>query len=363
MEDMPRKRPPHVQREINRHGTTVWYFRIGNGKRTRLPGAFGSAEFKAAYNALLSGADVQPKALNKNTLGWLIERYKDSAAFLSLKPSTQKVRANILRQVAADGGKVLIAHVTREMIAAGRDRRATTPFAAINFMKTMGYLFEWAVDSGFAKENPVRGVKRPKARTDGHAPWTEEDIIAFYRRHPPGSQARLAIELLMFTGLRRSDVYRIGPQHVKDDIIEIRATKNNEQLFIALHPILKTTLSNVRSGHLAYLVTPVRGKPFKTAAAFGNWFGGVCREAGVSGRAHGIRKSLAQKLAESGGSNAELKALFGWSSDAMVALYTKGADRRKMAAAASEKLKVNSLSPHLSDSAGIVSFPEGKTKA
>lgn len=55
-------------------------------------------------------------------------------------------------------------------------------------------------------------------------------------------------------------------------------------------------------------------------------------------RAHGIRKQVAQKLAEAGGSNAELKALFGWNSDAMAALYTKGADKRRLAQAAANKL-------------------------
>jgi hypothetical protein len=56
---------------------------------------------------------------------------------------------------------------------------------------------------------------------------------------------------------------------------------------------------------------------------------------------------MAQRLAEAGGTNAELKALFGWNSDAMAALYTKNADKRRLSRAASEKLKANSLSPHL----------------
>lgn len=344
--DMPRPRYQYVQRQVTRHGTVVWYFRIGSGPRTRLPGEYGSKEFVEAWKALIAGQSIEKPQPSKNTLQWLVDKYQQSAAFKGLKGSTQANRKNILKAVCETGGKMMISQITRTTIAAGRDRRAETPHAAINFMKVMGYLFEWAVDAGYAKENPARGVKRPKVKSDGFIPWTEEDVIAFYRTHPEGSQARLAVEMLLFTGLRRSDVWRIGPQHIRNDVIELKAGKNQASLTVPLDPILKASLERVKTGHLAYLVTPKHGRPFKSKESFGNWFGKMCAEAGVSSRAHGIRKTVAQRLAEAGGSNAELKALFGWSSDAMAALYTKGADKRRLSYSAAEKLKANSLSPH-----------------
>lgn len=349
MPDMPKPPYRHVQKQTSRHGTVSWYFRIGNGPRTRMPDPYGGAEFKAAYARLMAGLAIEvQKPAEKHTLQWLVDKYLESAAFKGLAPKTQSARRNMYKSVCkGEGGRTLISRIDRGTIAGGRDRRANTPFAAINFMKMMGYLFEWAVDAGYMDDNPARGVKRPKVKTDGYTPWTEEDVIAFYRKHPAGSQARLAMEILLFTGLRRSDVYLLGPQHVKNDIIEFRATKNDAELFIALHPVLKASLARARTGHMAYIVTPVNGRPFRSAASFGNWFGAMCRQAGVAGRAHGIRKSMAQKLAERGGSNQELKALFGWSSDAMASLYTRKADRRKMALAAAEKLNENVLSPHL----------------
>lgn len=349
MPDMPRPKYPHVQKQTSRHGTVTWYFRIGNGPRTRMPDPYGGDEFKAAYGRLMSGLSIEAaKPAPKRSLQWLVDKYLESAAFKGLAPKTQSARRNMYKSVCKDGaGATPLSEIGRATIAGGRDNRADTPFAAINFMKMMGYLFEWAVDADYMTENPAKGVKRPKVKTDGYQPWTEDDVIAFYQKHEVGSQARLAMDLLLFTGLRRQDVYRIGPQHVRNDVIEYRAQKNGEELFIALHPILKAALGNVRSGHMAYLVTPVHGRPFKSAAAFGNWFGKMCVDAGVSGRAHGIRKSTAQRLAERGGSNQELKALFGWNSDAMASLYTRKADRRRMALAAAEKLNENDPSPHL----------------
>lgn len=346
MEDMPRPRYQYVQKQTTRHGKTAWYFRIGDGKRTRLPDEYGSPEFIAAWKTLIAGTPVDQSAPTKYTLEWLVEKYQQSAAFKGLKESTQAVRRNVLKGVCKTGGKMLVSQIDRAAIAKGRDRRAETPHAAVTYMKILGYLFEWAVDAGYARENPVRGVKRPKVKSTGFVPWTEQDVINFYRHHGPGTPARLAMEMMLFTGLRRSDVYRLGPQHIKNGIIEFRAEKNGAELFIPLHPILAETLSKTKTGHLAFIVTPIHGRPFKSAAAFGNWFGDVCKKAGLEVRAHGLRKSIAQKLAESGGSNAELKALFGWSSDAMATLYTKKADQKKLAQAASEKLNGNILSPH-----------------
>lgn len=344
MLDMPRPRYQYVQREVSRHGTVSWYFRVGDGPRTRLRGEYGSKEFIAAWQALMAGESLEKTSVNRHTLQWLVDKYQQSADFKGLKQSTQRVRTNILKRVCETGGKLLISQINRNVIAAGRDRRSGTPFAAISFMKVMSYLFEWAVDAGYAKVNPVKDVKRPKAKTAGHKPWTEDDVIAFYRTHGPGTQARLAIELILFTGLRRGDVWTIGPQHIKNDALELKAEKTDAPLFIPLHPILKETLAKVKTGHLAYLVTPKHGRPFKSKESFGNWFGKMCSEAGVPSRAHGIRKTVAQQIAEAGGSNAELKALFGWSSDAMAALYTRNADKKKLAAAAAEKLKMKSIS-------------------
>ncbi|WP_083199666.1 tyrosine-type recombinase/integrase [Rhizobium sp. AC44/96] len=346
METMPRKKYANTLREVDRFGNVRWYFRIGKGKRTRLPGEWGSREFADAWRKCMANEEAPP-APTKRTLQWLVDRYVQSAAFKALRESTQRARHNILKVVCKTGGKVILSQIDRKMIAAGRDRRADTPFAAITYLKVMGYLFEWAVDAGVMTENPARGVKKPKAKTEGFKAWTAEDLENFYAKHVEGSQARLAMDLLLFTGLRRSDIYRIGPQHIRDGIIEYRASKNEEMTYSPVHPTLATILEAHQTTHMAYLITPVHGRPFKSAAAFGNWFGDVCAEAGVDGRAHGLRKTLATILAEAGNSNSELKARFGWKSDAMASLYTRSANKRKLAIAGAEKLNENILTPHL----------------
>jgi hypothetical protein len=166
IEDMPRPRYQYVQKQTTRHDKVVWYFSVGTGKRTRLRGEYGSDEFVAHWRALMAGQAVEANPPSRHTLQWLVDKYKQSAAFASLKASTQANRRNILRKVCETGGNLLVSQIDRSTIAAGRDRRAETPHAAINFMKVMGYLLEWAVDAGYMKETPVKGVKRPKVKTE-----------------------------------------------------------------------------------------------------------------------------------------------------------------------------------------------------
>jgi len=53
---MPRPRPPHLHRQVTRHGKAVWYVRVGKGPRTRIRAEFGTPEFDAEYQAAVTGA-------------------------------------------------------------------------------------------------------------------------------------------------------------------------------------------------------------------------------------------------------------------------------------------------------------------
>lgn len=340
--DMPRQRKPYVQKQVSRHGKVVWYFRRGKGPRSRLPGQFESPEWLEAYEAALANRPVEAPKSDPRTLKWLAERYFESAPFKALKPSSQRQRANVLKRVLATGGAMPFSLITRKEVAAGRDNRADTPFAAINYLKAMQALFAWAVDAGHINESPAAGVKRPAVKTNGHEPWTEADVIKFLDHHTIGTMAHLAMTLILFTGLARTDAHKIGPQHVKDGVIEWSREKTGNPLFIPVLPPLAQAIEACQSHQFAFLVTS-HGYPFRSAAAFGNWFAERCREAGVTKRAHGLRKLSATIAAEGAGTSNELKAFYGWKTDAMAGYYTRSANQRVLAIKAGDKLASGSL--------------------
>lgn len=64
----------------------------------------------------------------------------------------------------------------------------------------------------------------------------------------------------------------------------------------------------------------------------------ACNAASVPGSAPGLRKIAAASAANRGATTEQLKAIFSWTDDAMPSLYTRSADRRRMAIAAMHKL-------------------------
>ena len=97
---MPRPRPPHLSHERTRHGKSVWYVRRA-GKRVRIKAAFGTPEFDAEYQAAIAMPPQRPEKGEHaaGTLGWLIERYRETNAWQSLSLATRRQRENIFKQV------------------------------------------------------------------------------------------------------------------------------------------------------------------------------------------------------------------------------------------------------------------------
>lgn len=360
---MLKKRVPFLRHERTRHGKWVWYFRRDR-QRVRLPDEYGSDDFWLAYKSALAGdAGKSAQKATSGTLAWLVARYEESGHFASLRPSTRQTRGNIMKAVCRENGEVQFVHVTRKHIEAAMDRRATTPHAANNFLKVMSQLFKWAVANEHVETNPCLGVERRSDKTDGFHSWTIEEVEQFRRHHPIGSRARLALDLLLFTGLRRSDVILVGRQHVRSGILQMKTQKTGAEIVIPIFPDLQKSIDETETSDLAFLATG-KGRPFSSAASFGNWFAKQCDKAMLPGncRAHGLRKAGATIAAESGATSHELMAMFGWTRIAMAEVYTRKADRARMARGAAERI-ANRFSPHLEPTAKSVSKNDRKTGA
>lgn len=360
MNVMPRPRPPHLHREVTRHGRTVWYVRVGKGPRIRIP-EYGAPGFQEAYRAAVAGEPVAgtKDELTPRTLAWLAARYRESAAWANLSPATRRQRENVLKRILETAGREPITRITRKSIIAGRDRRRDTPAAARHFIETLRGLFKWAVDAELAAIDPTDGVKAPSKKTEGHEPWPEEWCRAYEARWPIGTRERVWYDVIFYTGLRRGDAVLVGKQHVKNGRGSIRAEKNGETAYFRVGPELQHTLDAGPTGDLTYIVGK-SGRAF-TKESFGNEFREACKAAGVPGSAHGLRKTRATIEAEKGASEAKLNALFGWRTGSnMAALYTRKANREKLAF---EEPSENIYSRTLSGGAGASAEKKRKSDA
>ena len=338
MSDMQRK--PFLPHEKTRHGRMVWSFKR-NGVRIRLPDVYGTEEFMSAYEAALSGGAFKAKSRKpaRGTLQWLCDQYKLSGAFASLAPSTRRMRDNIMKQVLAGNAETEYADITRATIKKAMDKRAATPNAANNFLKTISGLFSWAMEAELLDVNPVHGVSKIRVKTDGFHTWSVKEVETYWTKHPIGTRARLAIDLLLFLGLRRGDVVVVGRQHMKDGVISLKTQKTGQWVHLPVFKQLQESIDATPTGDLAFLTTS-SGKPFSSGASFGNWFAKQCKDAGLPDlcRAHGLRKAGATIAANEGATAHELMAMFGWSRLSMAEIYTKEADSKRLARGTSERL-------------------------
>src|SRR5215813_2858753 len=110
-----------------------------------------------------------------------------------------------------------------------------------------------------------------------------------------------------------------------------------KRLTLPILPALQRIIDGTTCGDLTFLVNDW-GRPF-TDAGFGNWFRDRCVEAGVPGRAHGLRKAGATIAANNGATSRQLMAIFGWDTLKEAERYTRGADQLRLAEAAMHMLE------------------------
>ena len=238
------------------------YFRRRGYPRVRLPGLPWSPSFMAAYEAAFSGprAAIGAGRIKPGSVSAVVAEYFDSQQFFASKsPGTQRMRRGILERFRAAYGDRPFALLPPEWIEALLD--AKPPHAARSWLVTLRSLCQFAIKRGWLRTDPTRDIKQRSIKGDGFHTWTEEEISQFEAHHPMGSKPRLALALLLYTAQRRSDVVRIGRQHIKDGVLTVKQQKTGVTLAIPVHPQLQAVLDATPSEHLTFLVTAT-GKPY-----------------------------------------------------------------------------------------------------
>lgn len=339
---------PYLERDKDRHGNPRVYVRR-NGKRIRIRAPEGTAAFARAYSDAVESLERKPgpaAALSthaKGTLGWLGSVYFQSKTdFKKLAKESQRARRNSLeecfREPLSDTDPEPMGNCPLRYFTAMKAKRlieAKDGSAATNRRKHLSKLCAWAVDAGHLSSNPVRDIRAGRAvKGKGYYTWTVADVEQFLERHGPGTKARLALGLLLFSGARRQDMVTFGRQHVRGGWIRYIPKKTlykrrdvSQKPFL---PVLEQIIASSPCGSLTFLETH-QGKPY-TPAGFGNWFREKCDEAGLPQcTAHGLKKAGATIAAENGATTRQLMAMFDWSTISQAEVYTRAADQKKLA--------------------------------
>jgi hypothetical protein len=333
-----------IREEPNTQEFMAAYWAIRNGQA--LSGQM------AALGLQRQPVSSAPLALNKakigngvRTLGWLIDQYQASNEWKAYKKPTKSSRGNIFKLIRQEPHPIhpgysfedcpldkfttqyvkhlrdsrikwvvqrdeeVIEAVEGEMVAgvaADADdlvQVATNKESANSWLKAIRALFKWAVNDSHLgiHENPCLPVALYGSSKDGFHCWTPQEITIFRERYPVGTKERLAMELLLFTLQRRSDVVQMGRQWLKEDSkgrptfkFTQRKNKGTDRETKAVVPYFPELRAIVEAtpgvGDMVFLLSEHR-KPFKPES-FTNWFRDVCDKAGLPDcSAHGLRKA------------------------------------------------------------------------
>ena len=340
----------YLMGDTDRHDNVRLYVRVkveGKYRRQRLRDWSSFAAFKEEYRVAIAAPKVgkkSPPCAMPGSWRALVQQYYGSADFRGLGTETRRVRMRILDQINALIGDHSFSDMEKRHVIKLRDKKADTPAAANHRVKALRAVFKWAVDAGAAGTDPTQGVGNLASNNPlGHHTWTVEEVRQYEERHPIGTKARLAMAIGLFVGVRVSDAQQLGRQmeRARDEMsphgwLHFTEVKDRERKpkvrDLPILPELREVIDGTPSEHLTYLVTEY-GKPFSVKGV-GQWFRKRCDEAGLPHCSfHGLRKAGATIASESenGITELQLMAIYGWTKTDQAVLYTRAANRKRIA--------------------------------
>lgn len=343
LDEMAVIRIPYVKVYTDRHGRVRRYFRKPGRKAVPLPGVPGSAEFMAAYQAALGEpASVSISRQHRpGSVRALITDYLKSAAFQTLKPSSQHGYRIVLDRFGLAHGHRMVHDMPRAKVAAYiHEIGSRRPGMGNLTRKVLRRLLAHAVRLGYRNDNPITEIDTYRLGT--RHTWSDTELAAFEQRWPLGTRERLAYALLLHTAQRCGDVVRMRRADISGGAIAVVQQKTGVALSIPIHPELMAALkAGPRNG--LNLIGALNGRPIssqtltklmKRAAAAG----GLPPEC----LPHGLRKAQMRRLAESGASTKQIASISGHKTLHEVERYTAAADQRRLSRGAIAKLKPRS---------------------
>jgi Site-specific recombinase XerC len=311
--------------------------------------------FEQQYLAARRGEKPEPlkkasEYAKPRSIGWLVNSYleylEERVKAKTTSAKTLKKKRNLLARLIVDPDKKML--IPQEKLIQMQDSMGATPAQADAFIEAVAVLYDWAMKRKIVGENPARGIEKIYVKGNGAIPWKADDVKRFFAHHKLGTKPHVAMSVLLWTGCRIEDLTILGRRHelMLDGIEALRWTplkKGSSEVTIPLLPPLKeATRAPTVQG--ATYVLGRGGKPFSSGDSMSAMFKRWCRDAGLGHlSAHGVRKGLAEVLAELGCTQYEIMAILGHSEAKTSEVYTRRVERWRLALVAMEK--VSALAP------------------
>jgi integrase len=342
---------PHLQ--IYRvKGKAYAYYRR-DGRRIRLRGQIGSPELLGAYEAARRAVEsavtvrhATGEAPLPGSLRALVDLYRASPEYRTLAAGSRAGYDRLLTPLLDRFGDLQVAELPRAWVLAMRDELQGTPRTANYRVAVIRRMLSFALDREWRPDNPAMRVKALRTGP-GHRVWTDAEIAAM--TSAAAGDVRLPVLMALHTAQRQGDILRLVWSAYGGGRFTLRQSKTGIELVIPARPTLVAALEAERQRQQtaaragaplqALICTTASGRPWRSDW-FKHRFAEVRAAMGLPAdlHFHGLRHSAASRLAEAGASDAEIQAVTGHKTRAMVARYTAGARQESLARAGMARL-------------------------
>ncbi len=333
-----------LQERRDKEGNTSWRAQV------RLSGfPAQSATFKRKTDArkwiqdteagIRAGRHFPTHEARKHTLAALIDRY---AAQVQLKnPKAYPKQAQILGWWKERLGAYALSNLTPALIAEQRDALMAEnigtkarpahrgPATANRYLAALSKAYTIAVQEWhWLSENPLRQVRK-ESEPQGIVRYLDDDERSrLLKACSASTDLQLAVTIGITTGMRKGEIRSLRWADVDLDrkVAILHKTKNSERRAVPLVPDTLRLLRARAKGAPDELVFPHRkgGKPMD----FDKAFAAAVKAAGIEHfRFHDLRHTCASYLAMTGATTAEIAAVLGHKTLAMVKRYAHLSDQ------------------------------------
>ncbi|CAM5765835.1 hypothetical protein MAMO4S_01593 [Mesorhizobium amorphae] len=320
-------------------------------------------DFQRQYLAARNGEQPEPlKTASEyavpRSIGWLVHVYLEylekRVAAKTFSGKTLKKKRNLLNKLLDNPDRVMM--IPHSRLSEMHDDMMATPAQADAFIEATAVMYDWAMEKKrrYVSSNPARGIEKIYEKGEGATPWKGVHIRQFFAVHKLGTKPHVAMSILLWTGCRIEDTTILGRRNeckvlelIDGERVEFEAVRwqpskkgSTEVMVPLLAPLKEATRAPKIQGN-TYLLGR-GGKPYASGDSASAMFKTWCVEAGLPQlSAHGVRKGLAELLAELGCTQYEIMAIHGHSEAKTSEVYTRRVERWNLARKAMERVDVS----------------------
>jgi integrase len=298
----------------NAKGKLRWYWQRPHHRLTRLPD--DPVERFALVKRLNNAADaVIPVELERDTIGWVIERYRSGNEYRRLSAASIKAYKRFLRDIENLGRTLPFTSFTRRAVVDFVDSYPKT-HQRRTVATVLKNLFAVARYHGIVSNNEATALRLEMSRPRDRI-WTDDEVARWIETASiEDPHMRTAFLLLQYTAQRPLDVLKITWPQYSGSAIRLRQQKTKALLDVPVHPVLRDHLDGLARSGLSLTIVAFHGRPV-SYALFNRRFRRIAQRAGIEGaQARDLRRTAMLRCAEAGATVPMIASVSGHSIEA-----------------------------------------------